>query len=597
MLVGAFDNRTGAASLDGSIESAIERELANSQILSAVSQQRIDDTLRLMTKPVDTPLQPEVAREVCLRDGGIRAFVTGRVDRMAGTYVITASLFDPADGRLVNTTEQHVPNDETLPSAIDQLANHIQTESADFIRSVRHPTEKIEKVTTASLQAAELFSDGLRVFNLGHYHEAEARFNAALAVDPRFPSANIWLAWTCLNLARRAEDCLPFAQRAMDLAPSVSPLEREWIAGSFYMMTGHREAAIREYETLFRRSPDDVWVQTNLLRLYTDGDISQQIDFVARVAAAQPQSLAAQENAALLFLEFRGVDAARPYVDHLRQIAFDPNEPAHGEALRARVWTLLFPAHEFWTEGRASDAARVLDVASKRQEFATEHYWTPNLLGMMRLALGQVRLAEDAFRQISAPGQRRITLAELALAREDPRGVASQVSNLASPDWVVSSLLVRAGDLDAAARFRPTNSTSTNPKNAVWAANEVEEARGNRERISQGLRDGVPWMNLMAGARTFMYSETLARAAAAIGNRAGAINVLEATAPAGAGSFAINTQAGFYSMRDQKLLADLYREDGQIDKAHAIERHLLAQLAVADPDYPLLLELKQRVGK
>jgi hypothetical protein len=50
-------------------------------------------------------------------------------------------------------------------------------------------------------------------------------------------------------------------------------------------------------------------------------------------------------------------------------------------------------------------------------------------------------------------------------------------------------------------------------------------------------------------------------------------------------------------MRDQKLLADLYRQDGQIDKARAIERELLARLAVADPDYPLLVELRQRVGQ
>jgi hypothetical protein len=58
----------------------------------------------------------------------------------------------------------------------------------------------------------------------------------------------------------------------------------------------------------------------------------------------------------------------------------------------------------------------------------------------------------------------------------------------------------------------------------------------------------------------------------------------------------MTTDAGFYWMRDQKLLADLYREDGHVDKTRAIERDLLARLAVADPDYPLLVELKARQG-
>jgi hypothetical protein len=49
-------------------------------------------------------------------------------------------------------------------------------------------------------------------------------------------------------------------------------------------------------------------------------------------------------------------------------------------------------------------------------------------------------------------------------------------------------------------------------------------------------------------------------------------------------------------MRRQILLADLYRQTGQIEKARAIERDLLARLAVADPDYPRLIELKRRAA-
>jgi serine/threonine-protein kinase len=594
VLIGAFDNRTGSPAFDGVVEAALERGLTETPSMAVVSQQRIDESLRLMTQPLDTPLQPDVAREVCLRDGNIRVFVGGRIDQIDGAYDIVASLFDPVDGRAVSRVEEHVSDERALPSAVGQLTRRVRMELGEAIGALHQQTDTIERVTTPSLRAAQLFSDGLRIFNLGRVADAEGRFKAALAADPGFASAEIWLAWTCMNLGRPGDECLASARRAMDLAPSVSQGEREWIAGSYYMLSGQDQAAIAQYEALLHRNPDDVWAASNLMRLYGSNNV-RSLDFLAHLADAQPRSLAIQERSALLFLEFRGLDAARPYVDRLRKIAFDRNDMSNGNIVRVRIWTLIFTAHELWAKGRASDAARVLDAASQRPEFTVDRK-SVSLLGKMRLALGQVRLAEEASNRIIDPQQRRIARAELALARDDYPGIASQLADFRSSDWAVASLLVRSGDLNAAERFRPTFPTVF-PIQAIWAANEIQEARGNRDCITRALHDGVPWVNVMAGARTFMYSETLARAAAAIGQRAAAITVLERTEPAGVASLGQTSQAGFYWMRNQKLLADLYREDGQLDKARAVEQDLLARLAVADADYPLLVAVKQRVGK
>ena len=100
----------------------------------------------------------------------------------------------------------------------------------------------------------------------------------------------------------------------------------------------------------------------------------------------------------------------------------------------------------------------------------------------------------------------------------------------------------------------------------------------------------------MKGARAFMYSETLARAAAAAGDTVGAILVLEETAKLAEKSYGFLFDSSYYSIRIQKLLADLYRQTGQVDQARAIERDLLSALAAADADYPLLVELKKRAG-
>ena len=51
VLVTAFENKTGDASLDGALEYALERELANSAFVNVVPRARIEDTLQLMQRP------------------------------------------------------------------------------------------------------------------------------------------------------------------------------------------------------------------------------------------------------------------------------------------------------------------------------------------------------------------------------------------------------------------------------------------------------------------------------------------------------------------------------------------------------------------
>ena len=79
VLIADFENRTGEAVFGGTLEYALERELSNSQFVNVVPRPRIEDALRLMQRPLDTPINAAVGREIALRDGGIRALLTGRV--------------------------------------------------------------------------------------------------------------------------------------------------------------------------------------------------------------------------------------------------------------------------------------------------------------------------------------------------------------------------------------------------------------------------------------------------------------------------------------------------------------------------------------
>jgi eukaryotic-like serine/threonine-protein kinase len=62
-----FANKTGDPVFDGTLRQGLAVELEQSPFLSLISDQRIQQTLRLMSQPPNALLTPQTAREVCQR--------------------------------------------------------------------------------------------------------------------------------------------------------------------------------------------------------------------------------------------------------------------------------------------------------------------------------------------------------------------------------------------------------------------------------------------------------------------------------------------------------------------------------------------------
>ena len=128
ILVSRFENTTGDPDLDRALEYALERELATSTLVSVVPRERVEDALRLMRRPLDTDVDREIAREVSIRDGEIRAFVSGRAERLGSTYVLTAQLVQPSNGQTVATIVEEAEDKERLPGAIRRASTRLRAE-------------------------------------------------------------------------------------------------------------------------------------------------------------------------------------------------------------------------------------------------------------------------------------------------------------------------------------------------------------------------------------------------------------------------------------------------------------------------------------
>src|ERR1022692_4274771 len=82
-----FTNSTGDAVFDDTLKAALSVSLNQSPFLNVLPENKVAATLKLMTKPRDTKLTPDVARELCQRAGS-KAYLAGSIASLGSEYVL-----------------------------------------------------------------------------------------------------------------------------------------------------------------------------------------------------------------------------------------------------------------------------------------------------------------------------------------------------------------------------------------------------------------------------------------------------------------------------------------------------------------------------
>ena len=69
-------NSTGDPVFDNTLKQALSIALGQSPFLNVLSDNKVSATLQLMARPANTPLTPDLARELCQRAGS-KAYLAG----------------------------------------------------------------------------------------------------------------------------------------------------------------------------------------------------------------------------------------------------------------------------------------------------------------------------------------------------------------------------------------------------------------------------------------------------------------------------------------------------------------------------------------
>jgi tetratricopeptide (TPR) repeat protein len=252
VLVGSVANGTNDPDFDGTLRQALIVHLAQSPFLDIVSEERIREILRMMSRPPDTVLTHAVASEVCQRLG-LNAMIEGSVSAVGRATVVTLVASDCTTGDTLARDQAEVDRKEDVLGAVGRIASEMRRSLGESGTSLEHHNVPIEEGTTTSLEALKAYTAGVEKRAAGSEIESIAFFERAVELDPGFALAYTTLSsiYGALGETGRGEE---YAQLAYDHRANVTERERLYIAYQYHdRVTGDQ---LKARETL------DVWKRT-----------------------------------------------------------------------------------------------------------------------------------------------------------------------------------------------------------------------------------------------------------------------------------------------------------------------------------------------
>jgi serine/threonine protein kinase/tetratricopeptide (TPR) repeat protein len=297
ILVTDFTNTTGDAVFDGTLKSATAVGLGQSPYLNVVSDQKIQQTLKLMGQGPDARITPEIGRQICSRNA-IKAMLTGSIASVGSQYLITLNAVNAATGDNIAQEQVQASKKDDVLSALGTGVSKLRGKLGESLASVKKFDKPLDEATTSSLEALKAYSEGTAARLKGNEPGAVALLKHAIELDPNFASAHAYLGSTYHNLGQMAL-YEQYLKQAFDLRDRASERERLYIAGHYYDAIGDIEQSLQTWQLYHQTYPNDEAPASNIAVLYSQlGDHEKEIQYSLEGIRVAPDSSYGYLNAA-----------------------------------------------------------------------------------------------------------------------------------------------------------------------------------------------------------------------------------------------------------------------------------------------------------
>ena len=237
-----FANSTGDVVFDDALKTALLVSLNQSPFLNVLSESRVSETIKLMDRPPNAQITPELAREVCQRAGS-KAYIAGSIAGLGSQYVLELKAVNCQSGELLAQEQVTANGKERVLDALGRAVSTMRGELGESLGSVQKYDVPLADATTSSLQALKALSLGRKAYRQDT-GVALRYFQEASELDPNFAMAYHDLGRLYFTLDEMEKGRANFA-KAFALRGHSSEREKLEITATYYEnVTGELEKAL-----------------------------------------------------------------------------------------------------------------------------------------------------------------------------------------------------------------------------------------------------------------------------------------------------------------------------------------------------------------
>jgi serine/threonine protein kinase/Tfp pilus assembly protein PilF len=333
-----FINTTGDSVFDDTVRQGLAMQLEQSPFLSLISDDHIQQVLRLMGRPADARLTPEIARDLCERTGSA-AVLDGTIASLGSKYVLGLRARDCHTGNVLVEEQVQAARKEDVLNALGEIASKFRSRLGESLTTVQKHNTPLAEATTSSLEALKAYSAGLKSSASKGTGTAIPFFKRAIDLDPKFASAYAALGLMygdggesalaaentskAYQLRERASDEEKFfitayydgrvtgnlekAEQTCGLWAQTYPREslpHGFLSGFIYPASGRYEKSIEESQKVIEIDPDAVFAYYILASDYVALDRMEEAEKTMNMGTARklesPQFIAQRYDMAFL---------------------------------------------------------------------------------------------------------------------------------------------------------------------------------------------------------------------------------------------------------------------------------------------------------
>jgi eukaryotic-like serine/threonine-protein kinase len=308
-----FTNTTGDAVFDDTLKTALAVSLGQSPFLNVLSDNKVTATLKLMTRPPDTKLTPNVARELCQRASS-KAYIAGSIASLGSEYVLGLKVVNCRSGDTLAQEQATAASKEKVLDALGEAASKLRSELGESLASVQKLDVPLYQATTSSLEALQMYSSGFKALTEKGPSEDLPYEQRAIDLDPDFAMAYWSMGEDYYGLGElgRAREYLT---KAFQLREHTSARERLVISTEYYRnVTGELDHAAHASEELIASYPGCNGQAGLGLVYFEEGEYEKGAQTFRECMKEWPDQAGAYINLANAMLALQRSDEARQII-------------------------------------------------------------------------------------------------------------------------------------------------------------------------------------------------------------------------------------------------------------------------------------------